>query len=61
MKQQYIFPIDTCVICGAAVPEGRQVCPACEHGASPKINTPVQHPAIPAPGLICRLRLLLHK
>jgi len=25
---------DTCVCCGEYVPEGRQVCPACEAGAT---------------------------
>ena len=29
---------DRCVACGAVVPEGRQVCPACEAGATPVIN-----------------------
>ena len=23
---------DVCVCCGAEIPKGRQVCPACEHG-----------------------------
>ena len=23
--------VDTCVMCGACVPEGRMVCPMCEH------------------------------
>jgi len=25
-----------CVICGAIIPEGRQVCPNCEAGKEPK-------------------------
>ena len=28
--------IDTCVCCGEYVPEGRQVCPACEANANKK-------------------------
>lgn len=27
--------IDPCVCCGEVIPEGRQVCPSCEHGSSP--------------------------
>lgn len=30
----YISNDNTCVSCGAAIPEGRQVCPDCEHRAS---------------------------
>ena len=29
---------DRCVMCGAIIPEGRQVCPACEAGYTPVIN-----------------------
>jgi len=61
MKQQYIFPIDTCVICGMAIPEGRQICPECEHQIIPYTSTSVHLPAIPAPGLLCRLRLFFQK
>lgn len=25
-----------CIICGAVIPEGRQVCPNCENGKLPK-------------------------
>lgn len=28
--------VDTCVMCGIIVPEGRQVCPTCEDKASQK-------------------------
>ena len=27
-----------CVICGAIIPEGRQVCPNCEKGENPKLE-----------------------
>ena len=31
MKGVHISPpIDTCVICGCVIPEGRQICPSCE-------------------------------
>ena len=26
---------DTCICCGAPIPEGRQVCPWCENGYTP--------------------------
>ena len=29
-KKRYIPNDNTCVYCGAVIPEGRQVCPACE-------------------------------
>lgn len=29
---------NTCVVCGAAILEGRQVCPACEAGRTPKLH-----------------------
>ena len=61
MKQQYIVPVDTCAICGSVIPEGRQICPACEHTAFSihyKFNS---KPAISAPGFFCRIKLLLKK
>lgn len=30
---------NTCVVCGAVIPEGRQVCPACEAGRTPKLHS----------------------
>ena len=27
---------NTCIACGAVIPEGRQICPNCEHGHVPK-------------------------
>lgn len=27
---------NTCICCGAIIPEGRMVCPACEAGQTPK-------------------------
>ena len=29
-KKRWIIQSDQCVMCGAPVPEGRQVCPMCE-------------------------------
>lgn len=29
---------NTCLICGAVIPEGRQVCPDCEAGRKPKLH-----------------------
>ena len=55
------FPVDTCVICGAAVPEGLHACPECEHRILQSADMPIQRPAIPAPGVICRLQLLFRK
>jgi 5-methylcytosine-specific restriction endonuclease McrA len=34
------MPDDTCICCGAYVPEGRQVCPNCERGASKMYEPP---------------------
>ncbi len=31
-KIRIVYPEDICVCCGAPVPEGRQVCWACENG-----------------------------
>lgn len=31
MSDSIIRPADICVCCGAAVPEGRMICWACEH------------------------------
>lgn len=30
--------IDRCVMCGEIVPEGRQVCPNCEHQDRPRLK-----------------------
>ena len=49
MDQHIMFSEDTCVICGEVIPEGRQVCPICEH----RILYTSQ-PAIPAPDLLTR-------
>ena len=52
----YVFSEEKCIACGAPVPEGRQVCPLCEA----KYHTVnLSRPAIPAPGLVCRIRLWL--
>ena len=32
---------NTCVCCGAYVPEGRQVCPECEKGNIPMLENPM--------------------
>ena len=61
MKQQYIFPVDTCVACGSVVPEGRQVCPACERQTFISAHNPVSRPAIPPASLGCLIRLLFKK
>ena len=31
-SQNILRNTETCVCCGAEIPEGRQVCPACENG-----------------------------
>ena len=40
MKGVHISPpIDTCVICGCVIPEGREICPSCEKaGGIPKLG-----------------------
>ena len=40
--------VDTCVCCGAPVPEGRQICWICEHTDYPTADEPVRQ--APAPG-----------
>lgn len=40
--------VDTCVCCGAPVPEGRQICWICEHTDYPTADEPVRE--APAPG-----------
>lgn len=49
-----------CVMCGAVIPEGCQGCPSCEQDMK---SAPVQvinwKRGIPAPGLMCRIRLWL--
>ena len=39
--------VDTCVCCGAPVPEGRQICWICEHADYAKADEPVSQ--APAP------------
>ncbi len=31
---------ERCVFCGEEIPEGRQLCPACEHGAVEALSKP---------------------
>ncbi|MBO7170546.1 MAG: hypothetical protein J6W28_05140 [Clostridia bacterium] len=40
---------DICVICGATVPEGRQVCPECAERATKKKASPPTQPPKPIP------------
>lgn len=43
---QYYFKEERCVVCGATIPEGRQVCPSCKSGNSDdehsRWSTPIQ-------------------
>lgn len=34
--EQYVFSEERCVMCGAVIPEGRQVCRDCERGVLEK-------------------------
>ena len=58
MNTNFLFAEERCVICGAVVPEGRQVCPMCEQDVN---SAPVQmidwQRGIPAPSLMCRIGL----
>lgn len=60
MNKVFMFAEEHCVICGAVVPEGRQVCPLCEQDVK---SAPVQlidwQRGIPVPSLMCRIRLWL--
>lgn len=60
MNKVFMFAEEHCVICGTVVPEGRQVCPLCEQDVK---SAPVQlmdwQRGIPAPSLMCRIRLWL--
>ena len=38
---------DICIICGAPIPEGRQVCPECLDRTSKKKQTPTEPPKKP--------------
>lgn len=49
MKQQYYFSVDTCVICGDMVPEGRHVCSNCIEAIDQEHYRIPLRPAIPAP------------
>lgn len=40
--------VDTCVCCGAPVPEGRQICWICEHTDYPTADEPVGQTPAPA-------------
>ena len=42
--------VDTCVCCGAPVPEGRQICWICEHTDYAKADEPVRQDPAPARG-----------
>ena len=30
VDSEYVWQVETCVACGAIIPEGRQICPDCE-------------------------------
>ena len=34
--------VDRCVMCGEIIPEGRQICPRCEQGKTPKLGKGVK-------------------
>ena len=34
--------VDRCVMCGEIIPEGRQICPLCEQGKTPKLGKGVK-------------------
>ena len=34
--------VDRCVCCGEIIPEGRQICPLCEQGKTPKLGNGVK-------------------
>ena len=34
--------VDRCVTCGEIIPEGRQICPRCEQGKTPKLGKGVK-------------------
>ena len=34
--------VDRCVMCGEIIPEGRQICPLCEKGKTPKMGKGVK-------------------
>lgn len=61
MNKIFVFAEEHCVMCGAVIPEGRQVCPLCEQDVK---SAPMQlnnwQWGIPAPSLMCRIRLWLH-
>ena len=52
MNKIFVFAEEHCVICGAVIPEGRQVCPLCEGAAF----TPKKPAGIPATTFLSRLR-----
>lgn len=52
MNKQYVFAEEHCVMCGTVIPEGRQVCPDCEHA----VRTKEKPAAIPAPTFLSRIR-----
>jgi len=56
MKQQYIFPVDRCVMCGDPVPEGRQVCQICSQTVSASSFGFMQPIGIKPPTLLTKLR-----
>ena len=60
MKQQYIAPVDTCVVCGSVIPEGRQIYPVCEYAVLSSKHKFNPQPAIPAPDFFFRVKLLFN-
>ena len=55
MKQKYYFLVDTCIICGNVVPEGRHVCPQCMEAEGLEFRCWINRPAIPAPSIWQRI------
>lgn len=60
MNKIFVFAVEHCVICGAVIPEGHQICPQCERTTT---AAPIQsidwRRGIPAPDLKCKIGLLL--
>ena len=59
LNKIYVFAEEHCVICGATIPEGRQVCPSCETAAAPNKRIDLRL-GIPAPKRMDQLRSWLH-
>lgn len=60
MSKIFEFAEEHCIMCGAVIPEGRQVCPLCEQDQKHAPNQLIDwRRGIPAPGLACKIHLWL--